>query len=74
MISDSVKEKIFADRRTWKVPFEYQSVMLRVIEDILEEMGVNLDDAVSESEYISMKQCPGLLPRMKHKRITLRLF
>ena len=50
MISDSVKEKIFADKRTWKVPFEYQSVMLRVIEDILEEMGVNLDDAVSESE------------------------
>ena len=49
MLSDSVKEKIFADKRTWKVPFEYQSIMLRVIEDILEEMGVDLDDAVSES-------------------------
>lgn len=50
MISDSVKEKIFADRRTWKVPFEYQSIMLSVFEDVLEEMEVNLDDAVSKSE------------------------
>ena len=50
MLSDSVKEKLFADKRTWKVPFEYQSVMLQVIEDVLEEMGVYLDDAVSESE------------------------
>lgn len=50
MLSDSIKEKIFADRRTWKIPFEYQSVMLHVIEDVLEEMEVNLDDAVYESE------------------------
>lgn len=50
MISDCVKEKIFSDRRTWKVPFEYQSIMLHVFEDLLEEMGVDLDVSVSEPE------------------------
>lgn len=50
MFNDKVREKVFADKRTWKIPFEHQSTMLKVIEDVLEEMGVNLDDAVYESE------------------------
>lgn len=50
MFSDKVLEKIFADKEIQRVPFDYQSTVIHVVERVLEEMGVNLDDAVSESE------------------------
>lgn len=50
MFGDSVLEKIFADKEIQRVPFDYQSTVIHVVERVLEEMGVNLDDAVSESE------------------------
>lgn len=50
MFSDEVLEKIFADKEIQRVPFDYQSTVIHVVERVLEEMGVNLDDAVSESE------------------------
>ena len=49
MFSDSVLEKIFADKEIQRVPFDYQSIVIHVVERVLEEMGVNVDDAVSES-------------------------
>lgn len=50
MFGDYVLEKIFADKEIQRVPFDYQSTVIHVVERVLEEMGVNLDDAVSESE------------------------
>lgn len=50
MFSDSVLEKIFADKEIQRVPFDYQSIVVHAVERVLEEMGVNLDDAVYESE------------------------
>ena len=50
MFSDEVLEKIFADKEIQRVPFDYQSTVIHVVERVLEEMGVNLDDAVHESE------------------------
>ena len=49
MFSDNVLEKIFAEKELQRVPFDYQSIVIHVIERVLEEMGVDLDDAVSES-------------------------
>ena len=49
MFSDSILEKIFADKEIQKVPFEYQSIVIHVVERVLYEMGVEIDDAVSES-------------------------
>lgn len=50
MFSDSVLEKIFAEKEIQKVPFEYQSTVIHVVERVLEEMGVDVNDAVSESK------------------------
>ena len=50
MFSDEILEKIFADKEIQKIPFAYQSTVIKVVERILEEMGVNLDDAVYESK------------------------
>lgn len=50
MFSDSVLEKIFADKEIQKIPFDYQSIVIHVVERVLEEMGVVIDDAVYESE------------------------
>ena len=50
MFSDEILEKIFAQKEIQKVPFAYQSTVIHVIERVLEEMGVDVYDAVSESE------------------------
>lgn len=50
MFSDNILEKIFSHSDTKKVPIGYQSAMISIIEQVLDEMGVNLDDTVSESE------------------------
>lgn len=50
MFSDEVLEKIFASKEIQKVPFDYQSTVIHVVERVLEEMGVKIDDAVYESE------------------------
>lgn len=48
MFSDEILERIFSYPDVKKVPIGYQSEMIRIIESVLEEMGVKLD-AVSES-------------------------
>lgn len=50
MFSDSVLEKIFAEKEMQRVPFEYQSTVIHVVERVLDEMGVDLDVSVSEPE------------------------
>ena len=49
MFSDEILEKIFSAQEISTVPIVYQSMMIEIIEKILEEMGVNISDAVSES-------------------------
>ena len=49
MFSDEILEKIFEHPESQKVPIGYQSTMIRVVEEVLEEMGVKLDAAISES-------------------------
>lgn len=48
MFSDEIRERIFMDARMQKIPFDYQSTAIRVIEEILDEMGLDLN-AISES-------------------------
>lgn len=48
MFSDEIRERIFMDIRMQKIPFDYQSTAIRVIEEILDEMGLDLN-AISES-------------------------
>ena len=50
MFSDKLLEKIFADKEIQRVPFEYQSTVIHVVERVLEEMGVEIDDAIYEPE------------------------
>lgn len=50
MFSDEILEKIFSHSDTKKVPIGYQSAMISIIEQVLEEMGVVFDDTVSESK------------------------
>jgi hypothetical protein len=50
MFSDKLLEKIFAAKEIQRVPFEYQSTVIHVVERVLDEMGVDLDDAVYEPE------------------------
>lgn len=51
MFSDKLLEKIFADKEIQRVPFEYQSTVIHVVERVLDEMGVDLDVSISEPEY-----------------------
>lgn len=48
MFSDEIRERIFMDIRMQKIPFDYQSTAIRVIEEILDEMGLDLN-AIPES-------------------------
>ena len=50
MFSDEILEKIFADKEIQKVPFDYQSTVIHVVERVLEEMGVNDYDAIPKSK------------------------
>lgn len=49
MFSDEVLEKIFARPEIQKFSISDQSTIVDVFEQVLEEMGVNTDAAVSES-------------------------
>jgi len=49
VFSDEILEKIFSREEVSKIPIGYQSTMIEVIEKILEEMGVKISDAFSES-------------------------
>lgn len=49
MFSEKTLEKIFINPELQKIPFEYQSTMIRVIEQALEELEDKYD-AVSEHE------------------------
>lgn len=49
MFSDEILEKIFSQEETKKVPIGYQTIMITAIEKVLEEMGVKIDAAISES-------------------------
>lgn len=49
MFSEDVLEKIFSNPEVQKIPFEYQSAMIRVVEQALEEVEDKYD-AVSESK------------------------
>lgn len=49
MMNDILLEKIFSDERIKNIPVGFQSVMIDIISDVLDEMGVDLDAAVSES-------------------------
>lgn len=49
MFSEEVLEKIFSNPETIKIPFEYQSVMIHIIEQALEEVE-DKHDAVSKSK------------------------
>ena len=48
-LNDLFLEKIFSDNRLKNIPVGYQSIMIDVISDILEELGVDLDATISES-------------------------
>ncbi len=50
MFSDEILEKIFAHPETKKIPIDSQSVMIRIIEEVFEEMGVSTNAAVSKYE------------------------
>ena len=49
MFSDEILEKIFLDQEMQKIPIKYQSTMITVIENVLEEMGVKIDATLSKS-------------------------
>lgn len=49
MFSDEILERIFSDPEVSKIPIEEQSIMIRVIEKTLDNMGVVLDATVSKS-------------------------
>ena len=49
MLNDLFLERIFSDNRIKNIPIGYQSVMIDVISDILEDLGVDLDATISES-------------------------
>ena len=49
MFSDEILEKIFSSPELKDIPISEQSTMIHVIEDVLEEMGVNTDATLSES-------------------------
>ena len=49
MLNDLFLEKILSDNRLKNIPVGYQSIMIDVISDILEDLGVDLDATISES-------------------------
>ena len=51
MFNDFVLESIYSITDINKIPIGYQAEMLRIFEEALEKIGVNLDEFVPESEY-----------------------
>ena len=49
MFTENVLEKIFSNPSTSQIPFEYQSIMIRVVEKALEEVEEDYD-AVSKQQ------------------------
>ena len=49
MFSDEILEKIFLNQEMQNIPIKYQSTMITVIENVLEEMGVKIDATLSKS-------------------------
>ena len=50
MFTDEILDKIFGNPKMWQIPLSHQSTVVHVVEEVLEEMGVKLDDAVSKSK------------------------
>lgn len=50
MFSDEILEKIFANNESKKVPIGYQSTMIHVVEDVLEEAGYVLVNTTIKEE------------------------
>ena len=50
MFTDEILEEIFADKEIQKIPFDYQSTIIHVVERVLEKKGVKVNDAVYKSE------------------------
>ena len=49
MFNDAFLEKIFSDERLKNIPIGFQSTMIDIISDALEDLGVSLDATISES-------------------------
>ena len=50
MFSDEILEKIFSNPEMQKIPISTQSIAINVIEQVLEEMGVNTNATISKYE------------------------
>lgn len=51
MFNDFILETIYSITDINKIPIGYQAEMLRIFEEALEKMGVNINELISESEY-----------------------
>lgn len=49
MFTDEILERIFSDKEMQTIPLGCQSTAIRVIERVLEEMGVDLNATLRES-------------------------
>lgn len=49
MFPDEILEKIFADKEMQTIPIGTQATAVRVIERVLEEMGVDVNATIRES-------------------------
>lgn len=49
MFSDYILETLYSISDIKKIPIGYQSEMIRIFEEALEKMGVDLNELVSES-------------------------
>lgn len=49
MFSDEILEKIFADEEMQTIPIGAQATAIKVIEQVLEEMGVDVNATIYES-------------------------
>lgn len=49
MFSDEILERIFADKEMQKIPIGTQATAVKVIERVLEEMGVDVNATLCES-------------------------
>lgn len=52
MFSDELLEKIFSDEEVQKIPIGCQHTMVKAIEKILDEMGVDIDESISKSKLL----------------------
>ena len=50
MFSDEILERIFSHKEINSIPISEQSTMIKIIEDVLTEMGVDTDATVPRHE------------------------